>query len=162
VKWIRPPLVIIALVALVLDFDFSGIVYGTFWFLAGAAFAPAYDRGNREPPRWSWAAVYVIGYAIVTWLSFMAGLPYKLAIPSCILAALALREIGRALPASALVALLARETLAIYVMHVIFVAGIRIALTNLLHVQNAGLLIVVSGIAGICLPIIVASLLRRV
>jgi fucose 4-O-acetylase-like acetyltransferase len=160
-KWIRYPLMAAALLVLASGVDYSGIAFGTFWFLAGAALAHRNFEPSDALQQATIAIGCVLGFAAVTWLSFQWEVPTTLALPSCILAVYALYEIGRALPTSALIRILSQETLAIYVIHVIFTAGLRIFLVKFLLVGSVPLLILLVTLAGIVCPLAAAWLVRR-
>jgi fucose 4-O-acetylase-like acetyltransferase len=160
-KSIRYPLMGTALLVLALGVDYSGIAYGTFWFLAGAALAHRNFETSDTLRQAAIAIGCLFGFLVVTWLSFRWEVPTTLALPSCIMAVYALYQMGRALPTSALVDILSRETLAIYVMHVIFMAGFRILLVKLLQVSSVTILITLITLAGIACPLAAAWLARR-
>jgi fucose 4-O-acetylase-like acetyltransferase len=159
-KWIRYPLMAAALLVLAFGADYSGIAFGTFWFLAGASLAGTnfQAKDTFQPVT---IAVALFGYVVMTWLSYRWDVPVTLALPSCLLAICALYEIGRALPALALTRVLSQETLAIYVMHVIFMAGLRILLVKVLQVSSVPLLISAITLAGIVCPLAASWSARR-
>jgi len=75
---------------------------------------------------------------------------------SCIVVALALRG-----PLAEILAYLGRRTMVIFVLHVLFIAGLRIMLTRLLHHPNPVLILTLCVLAGLILPLAVHSVARR-
>src|SRR5262245_17962081 len=160
-KRIRYFLMATALTVLALGIDYSGIAYGTFWFLAGAALAHRNFEAKDTLQQITITIACIFGFVALTWLSFRWELPTTLALPSCIMAVYALYEIVRALPTSALIRILSQETLAIYVMHVIFAAGLSVCLMTFSRVSSVALLISLITLAGIVCPLAAAWLVRR-
>jgi fucose 4-O-acetylase-like acetyltransferase len=151
----------LAVVVLAIDADFHGAAYGSLWLLLGAEVArrKLLDDAACSPQQ---AALSMAGYLIAGAACYALGVPAMLAVPACAFALHALYCAGqrRALQGSPLVAI-GKETLSIYVMHVLVVAGLRIALLRGLQLQPSGLLIIALTLAGVVMPIAAVRLLRR-
>jgi fucose 4-O-acetylase-like acetyltransferase len=157
-KWTRYGLMAIAVVVIALGRDVSGIAYGTLWFLFGAALT----RVNYKMTNSTWhVPAALCGFVLITLVSFQLDVPTTLAIPSCILAVFALHELGRAFPPWAAVASLSQATLAIYVTHVILVAGARIAALKILGLTSIPLVLAITTVAGIIGPLVLLGAARR-
>ena len=160
-QWIRPIAMGLAVVVLALDIDFHGAAYGSLWLLLGAEVArrKLLDDASGSPQQ---AGLSVVGYLTAGATCYVLGVPYTLAIPACAFALHALYCVGqsRADWPAALTGI-GKATLSIYVMHVLVVAGLRIALLKGLQVQPSAMLVVVLTLAGIALPIAALTLLRR-
>jgi fucose 4-O-acetylase-like acetyltransferase len=157
-RWIAIGL---SVVVLAIDADFHGVAYGSLWLLLGAQIARwklLDDIRFTLRQAGSSAAAYLIASA----LCYMLGVPYTLAIPACAFALHALCCVGQSrLDQLGLPAAVGKETLSIYVMHVLVVAGLRIGLLKGLQVQPSAILIITLTLAGVAIPIIAATMLRR-
>ncbi|HTO59759.1 MAG TPA: acyltransferase [Bradyrhizobium sp.] len=160
-QWVRLIAIGLAVVVLALDRDFHGAAYGSLWLLLGAEVArrKQLDDASNGPQQ---AGLSCAGYLTAGAACYVLGVPYTLAIPACAFALHALYCAGqsRAEWPAALTSI-GKATLAIYVMHVLVVAGLRIALLKGLQTKPTVMLIVVLTLAGIVLPIAILSLLRR-
>ena len=160
-QWARPIAIVLAVVVLALDRDVHGAAYGSLWLLLGAEVArrKLLDDASGSPQQ---AGLSVVGYLTAGAACYVLGVPYTLAIPACAFALHALYCVGqsRADWPAALTGI-GKATLPIYVMHVLVVAGLRIALLKGLQVQPSAMLVVVLTLAGIALPIAAVTLLRR-
>jgi fucose 4-O-acetylase-like acetyltransferase len=158
IRWLVIGLSVVVLAA---DADFHGAAYGSLWLLLGAQLArrKLLDGVRFDP--WL-AGLSVAGYLTASALCYAFGVPYTLAIPACGFVVHALYCIGQGHPVQpGLVSSVGKETLSIYVMHVLAVAGLRILLVKVLQVQPSGGLIVALTLAGVAIPIVAVKLLRR-
>jgi fucose 4-O-acetylase-like acetyltransferase len=158
VRWL---LIGLSVAVLAIDADFHGAAYGSLWLLLGAQVArwKLLDGVSFTPRQ---AGSSAAAYMIAGELCYMLGVPYALAIPACAFALYALYCFGQSqLGRLGLLTAIGQETLSIYVMHVLVVAGLRIALLKGLQLQPSGVLTVALTLAGVAIPIVVVTLLRR-
>jgi fucose 4-O-acetylase-like acetyltransferase len=160
-RWLRLTAIGLSVVVLGLDADFHGAAYGSLWLLLGADVARRKLLDNFDYDL-SQVCLSVAGYLIASAACYALGVPATLAIPGCAFALHALYCAGQsgALRPGLLTAI-GKETLSIYVMHVLVVAGLRIALVKGLQVQPSAMLIVVLALAGIAIPVAAVHVLRR-
>jgi fucose 4-O-acetylase-like acetyltransferase len=150
-----------AVVVLATNTDFHGAAYASLWLLLGAELArrKLLDDMNFSSRQ---AGLSFAGYLIASTACYALGVPYTLAIPACALALNALYCVGRSdAPWPAVLTTVGKQTLSIYVMHVLVVAGLRIALLRGLQLQPSAILIVVLTLAGVAIPIAAVKVLRR-
>jgi fucose 4-O-acetylase-like acetyltransferase len=151
----------LSVAVLATDADFHGVAYGSLWLLVGAQIARRKLLDDiRFSPRQ--AVFSSAAYLMASALCYALGVPYTLAILACAFALHALYCVGQSRPVQpGLPATIGKETLSIYVMHVLAVAGLRIALVKGLQVQPSAALIVALTFAGVAIPIVTVKLLRR-
>lgn len=155
-RWIA---ILVAVVVLARDVDFAGAAYGTLWLLLGAEVARTFtdrDIDNRGLFMVAAAAVY----AAATFCFYGLNVPYTLAIPAGAAAILFFYCAGRVNSLGPTILFMGKNTLSIYVMHVIIVAGLRILLVRILHLDPSAGLIVVLTIGGIFAPLLLLLGLR--
>jgi len=114
---------------------------------------------------WRWSAVAVLLAVPVTWFGFTHGFPYGAAWVLPVTAAgiagtlsLSVALSGR--PA-VLFQFLGQRAMAIYVLHVLFVAGTRIVLAKLLGLEWGALLLPILVAAGLCGPVVGCEIVAR-
>jgi fucose 4-O-acetylase-like acetyltransferase len=157
-RWL---LIGLSVVVLAIDADFHGAAYGSLWLLLGAEIARRKLLDDVSFTQRQ-AGSSVAAYLIASGLCYMLGVPYTLAIPACAFALYALCCVGQSqLGQLGLLTSAGKETLSIYVMHVPVVAGLRIALLKGLQLQPSAVLIVALTLAGVAMPIVAVTLLRR-
>jgi fucose 4-O-acetylase-like acetyltransferase len=158
IRWLAIGLSVVVLAA---DADFHGAAYGSLWLLVGAQIAGLKLLDDiRFNPRQ--AGLSLAAYLVASALCYALGVPYTLAIPACAFALHALYCVGHGHSVQpGLLTSVGRETLSIYVMHVPVVAGLRIALVKGLQVPPSGVLIAALTLAGVAIPIVAVTLLRR-
>jgi fucose 4-O-acetylase-like acetyltransferase len=151
----------LSVVVLATDTDFHGAAYGSLWLLVGAQIARLKLLDDIRFSPWR-AGLSLAAYLVASTLCYALGVPYTLAIPACALALYALYCAGYGHPVQpGLLTSIGKHTLSIYVMHVLAVAGLRIALVKGLQVQPSGVLLVALTLAGVAIPIVAVTLLRR-
>lgn len=150
-----------AVAVLGLDADFHGAAYGSLWLLAGAEITRLKLLDDVRLKPWQVGAS-LAAYLAVSALFYALGVPYVMAIPACALALYALYGLGQRFPVRAgVLTSIGKQTLAIYVMHVLVVAGLRIAFVKGLQMPPSGALIVPLTLAGVALPVAAAIALRQ-
>jgi len=158
---IRWPVIGLSVVVLATDADFHGAAYGSLWLLAGAQIARLKLLDDIRFSPWQ-AGLSLAAYLVVSALCYALGVPYTLAIPACAFALYGLYCVGQSHPVQpGLLTSVGKDTLSIYVMHVLVVAGLRIALVKGLQVQPSGVLLVALTLAGVAIPMVAVTLLRR-
>jgi fucose 4-O-acetylase-like acetyltransferase len=151
----------LAVVVLAFDVDFHGAAYGSLWLLGGAEVARRKLLDDVSCDPWQ-AGLSAAGYLIAGAACYALGVPSTLAIPPCAFALHALYCVGQShVRWPGILTMAGKETLSIYVMHVLVVAGLRIALIKVLQVQPSAILIVALTLAVVALPIAAVHLLRR-
>jgi fucose 4-O-acetylase-like acetyltransferase len=151
----------LCVVALAINADFHGAAYGSLWLLVGAEVARRKLLDGRCFSR-PQAGLFMLAYVIASALSYAVGIPYYLAIPACAFGLFALFSFGQTQVIQPdFVSFVGKNTLSIYVMHVLAVAGLRIALINFFQVRPSAILIVVLTFAGIAVPLMAVTLFRR-
>jgi fucose 4-O-acetylase-like acetyltransferase len=148
---VRYAILAAAALALGADADYSGIAYGTFWFFVGG-----------EVRRRKWHTIphlsgpMMVGSLIVAilsgWICYELGVPTSAAFVTCAAAIICLYEMGRMVPYFKVVSILGQETLAIYVLHIIAIAGVRIMLQKIFGVNAPALALPICLAAGMVLP----------
>ena len=151
----------LSLGVLAADADFHGAAYGSLWLLAGAEISRLKLLDGRAFSRRQ-AGLSLIAYVIASALCYALNIPYDLAVPACAFGLFALYCFGQlpAMQPNGLI-FIGRNTLSIYVMHVLAVAGMRIALINVFHVRPSAALIIALTFFGIAIPLVAVTLLRR-
>ncbi len=158
---IRWPVIGLSVVVLATDADFHGAAYGSLWLLAGAQIARLKLLDDIRFSPWQ-AGLSLAAYLVASALCYALGVPYTLAIPACAFALYGLYCVGQSHPVQpGLLTSVGKDTLSIYVMHVLVVAGLRIALVKGLQVQPSGVLLVALTLAGVAIPMVAVTLLRR-
>jgi fucose 4-O-acetylase-like acetyltransferase len=157
-RWVA---ICLSVLVLAIDADFHGAAYGSLWLLAGAEISRLkLLDGNYFSRRQ--AGLCLASYLIASALCYELNIPYYLAIPACAFGLFALYSFGQVQvdhPVS--LTFVGKNTLSIYVMHVLAVAGIRIALIKVFDVQPSAALIIPLTLAGIAIPLTTVILLRR-
>jgi fucose 4-O-acetylase-like acetyltransferase len=160
-QWLRLTAIGLSVVVLALDADFHGAAYGTLWLLLGADIARRKLLDNVSDDL-SQVGLSAAGYLIASAACYALGVPTTLAIPACAFALHALYCAGQSgALRPGLLTTIGKATLSIYVMHVLIVAGLRIALVKGLQVQPSAMLIVVLTLAGVAVPVAVVHVLRQ-
>jgi fucose 4-O-acetylase-like acetyltransferase len=151
----------LCVVALAIDADFHGAAYGSLWLLIGAEVSRLKLLDGRYFSR-PQAGLSLLAYVIASALSYAVGIPYYLAIPACAFGLFALYSLGQTQVVQPnFVTFVGKNTLSIYVMHVLAVAGLRIAFINFFQIRPSAILIVVLAFAGIAVPLLAVTLFRR-
>ena len=158
VRWLAIGLCV---VALAIDADFHGAAYGSLWLLIGAEVSRLKLLDGRHFSR-PQAGLSLLAYVIASALSYAMGIPYYLAIPACAFGLFALYSFGQTQVAQAsFLTFVGTNTLSIYVMHVLAVAGLRIAFISFLQVRPSAVLIVLLTFVGVAIPLMAVTLFRR-
>jgi fucose 4-O-acetylase-like acetyltransferase len=151
----------LCVVTLAIDADFHGAAYGSVWLLIGAEVSrlKLIDGRHFSRPRAGW---FLLAYIIAGALSYAIGIAYYLAIPACAFGLLALYSFGQTqVVQPKFLTFVGKNTLSIYVMHVLAVAGLRIVFISFFQVRPSAILIVVLTFVGVAIPLIAVALFRR-
>ena len=159
-------LAVAAAVPPVADF-IGGYVSGTnilFYVLGALAGGPLLAWRGRLARPWSLVAIGVIVFLSLVWLGWTAGLKFDslATLPAAFAGsatALLLCRTGL-LRENRWLAYIGRRALPIYVLHVLCVAGARIALVKLGHIAQLGLILPSIFIAGVAGPLLVDRAVR--
>ena len=160
-KSIRWLLIIVAILLLAFDRDFHGVAYGTLWLLVGAEAERLLHLEKLKPNAWHAIAVLAI-YLVATTVSYWLNVPYTAAIVACAGALVFLVLLGELISVPFFISYLGKNTLALYVMHVIALGGTRILLMKFVGLSASMGLLVLLTIIGIVVPLAVLILLRRI
>jgi fucose 4-O-acetylase-like acetyltransferase len=158
IRWL---VICLSVVVLAIGADFHGAAYGSLWLLAGAEISRLKLLDGKYFSRRQ-AGLSFVGYLFASALCYALNIPYYLAIPACAFGLFALYAFGQIQadqPNS--LTFVGKNTLSIYVMHVLAVAGMRIAVIKVFEVQPSAALIILLTFAGIAIPLIAVTLLRR-
>lgn len=161
-RWVPPVWVLLATLALGAAFGFEGIVYGVFHFTVGFWCAQMVDdplqRLRRAGP------LLIAGFAALALVFALAGmtsgLPSSWIIPSAWFGSAAIIGLSQRLDSRPL-AFIGRESMAIFLFHIYFTAGIRILLVSVFGVTSLVVHLGLATVAAIVLPALGAALLRR-
>jgi fucose 4-O-acetylase-like acetyltransferase len=157
-RWL---VICLSVAVLAIDADFHGAAYGSLWLLVGAQISRLRLLNGSYFSRRQ-AGLSLAAYLIASALCYALNIPYYLAIPACASGLFALYAYGQTqVVQPGFLTFVGKNTLSIYVMHVLAVAGMRIALINVFGVRPSAMLVVLLTFAGIAVPLVAVTLLRR-
>ncbi len=150
----------LSLICLIFQFDYSGIAYGTFWFFVGVSLPSIQSQCDRWQP---WAMIWPAAgtYLFAASLGYYFDIPTTANVAACAAALLALFAAGKLVHEVPIITWIGSGSLAIYVMHIFFVAGTRILLVKVLKQDDLALLIVTTTLAGILAPLFLLAIARK-
>jgi len=134
------------------------------FYALGVLIGPALTTRQMQVPSWAPAAL-AIPFAVAVWLALSKGVGYwsVQAIPAAICGAAAVlaASAGPLFQNNRWIAYIGKRSMAIYVLHVFFVAGVRIAFDKILGYREVAVTLPISLFAGLLGPLICYEIASR-
>lgn len=159
-RWIHPAVIMAIALGAGIARGFDGIVYGVFHFAAGAALARLSSDpvGMLRSWRFPAQAILLIVAVFTAVGSLLLHVPYLWAIPAAWTGTAAVLALADRFPLR-LLALIGRESMAVFLLHIYFIAGMRIVLLKF-DVTSLAAQLTIQTLIGVLIPALVVAQLR--